>query len=110
MERTCLNARFPNRFLVAAKAVGAKGFKAVWTEIRGIPMGANAERHCIERDGFQGLYSIENFQLEIWLETVTCLKAQILNIFFSVGNTRSMVNRGHLIWATFGVICFLAIK
>ena len=45
---------FPtNRFLVAAKAVGAKGFKAVWTEIRGIPMGAsNAERHCCERDGF----------------------------------------------------------
>ena len=44
---------FPiDRFLVAAKAVGAKGFKAVWTEIRGIPMGANAERHCRERDGF----------------------------------------------------------
>lgn len=29
---------FPS-FLIAAKAVGAKGFKAVWTEIRGLPGG-----------------------------------------------------------------------
>lgn len=39
-------------FLVAAKAVGAKGFKAVWTEVRGIPMGGDAERHCQGPQGF----------------------------------------------------------